>query len=266
MRLHAFAAALALRAAACVALEIPLGYVPVRNPSSAYTGSKFSMLGPASDGISKRLDRTVDVITGPGLYFVTLEIGTPPRPFRVHLDTGSTGIFIPAVYTECATCDVHYDLAYSEALSSTGSDLACADPQCAISQNSVLGTSGTCLAQMCSGMDSWTHGTGNQCQIASSDSASGCSNCALTDTCRYKGDGMCDDGSDGGQAYCAVGTDRQDCGDPGCCASRCCSADGSACGFAQVPQPHSLQSRCQECQERTYSARVCGGGGCCRLL
>lgn len=37
------------------------------------------------------------------------------------------------------------------------------------------------------------------------------------DTCQYANDGMCDDGSQGGLAWCTCGTDCTDCGSGGSC-------------------------------------------------
>jgi hypothetical protein len=59
------------------------------------------------------------------------------------------------------------------------------------------------------------------CGVSAGSSSGG------SDTCRYANDGMCDDGSNGGTAYCTAGTDATDCGG----GSSTCTANDS-CRYA----------------------------------
>ena len=172
--------------------------------------------------------RTEDLGSSPqsGAYFVTLDIGTPPRPFRVHLDTGSSSLFIPASYDECATCDPHFDRAYAASASSTAVPLPYYDAQCGrctAACGNPAGRSEDAPTQLWLGVD----------DVCASVHDSTCTDCLEHDTCKYKGDGECDDGSQGGTQYCDVGTDSADCSAPGvCCESHCrAGADSDACAF-----------------------------------
>ena len=171
--------------------------------------------------------RTVDLGSAPqsGAYFVTLEIGSPPRPFRVHLDTGSSSLFIPASYEECATCDPHFDRAFDMGASSTASALSCSDEEC-----------GRCSAA-CGNPEGRSPDASTALFLGADDVCTAtddgqCRQCLEHDTCKYKGDGECDDGSQGGEQYCDLGTDSADCSPPGtCCESHCCAGGSDSCAF-----------------------------------
>ena len=237
------------RVAACVtgmllthvaaAFEVELGYAAgVRNPRfNPRTPDKRDLPRRVVPMYSKRTERTIDIELAPGLYFVTLEIGTPPRPFRVHLDSGSVDLFIPAVYTQCVSCDVHHDLAYDETRSRTGSVMSCSDPACATRRSEISSPNGLCMDQGCQGSQDWeTRTVDNNCQVLAADS-DGCIDCIAHDTCDGAGDGQCDDGSDSTVLKsCRTGTDEQDCHPERCCPTRCCEghdpSGAGACGFA----------------------------------
>ena len=59
----------------------------VQESPGAPPGRTLDLSIPESRGVSDKL-----------MYFVTLLIGSPPRPFRLHLDTGSSGLYVPASY------------------------------------------------------------------------------------------------------------------------------------------------------------------------
>lgn len=157
-----------------------------------------------------------------GVYFVTLQLGTPPRPFRVNIDTGSATLSVPATYAKCPTCDPRFDRGYDDSTSSTSSELSCTDATCgdcangcgnpAFAQNPAIGE---------------LNGQ-NECRARPAQSCTVC-----RDTCQYSGDGECDDGSQGGPQYCAIGSDQADCGG-GCCPSNCCAHGTNACAFISI--------------------------------
>jgi hypothetical protein len=200
--------------------------------------------------------RTEDLGSSPqsGAYFVTLDIGTPARPFRVHLDTGSSSLFIPASYDVCSTCDPHFDRAYDVTQSSTAATLAYDDAQCGrctAACGNPAGRADDAPTQLWLGVDD---------VCASVDDAT-CTNCLENDTCKYKGDGECDDGSQGGKQYCAAGTDTADCSPPGvCCESHCkAGGDSSACAFQAAYGDESGVSG------KVYSDMIALGTGDTRL-
>jgi len=200
--------------------------------------------------------RTEDLGSSPqsGAYFVTLDIGTPPRPFRVHLDTGSSSLFIPASYDECATCDPHFDRAYDASASSTAATLPYDDAQCGrctAACGNPAGRSDDAPTQLWLGVD----------DVCASVHDSTCTDCLEHDTCKYKGDGECDDGSQGGTQYCGLGTDSADCSPPGvCCESHCrAGADSEACAFQAAYGDESGVSG------KVYSDMIALGTGDTRL-
>ena len=131
------------------------------------------------------------------------QIGTPPRPFRLNLDTGSSSLSVPAVYSSCTTCDPHFDRGYDEAKSSTAEVLLCSDAQCGDCPSACGSTDSETYSEVNTFLDGQ-----NECR-AQPHLAAGCTVCH--DTCPYAGDGVCDDGSKGGEPYCEVGTDSRDC-------------------------------------------------------
>ena len=144
----------------------------------------------------------------------------------MNLDTGSSSLSVPASYSTCDTCDPHFDRGYDEASSSTAEVLLCSDAQCGgcpiacgLTDSDVYGEVNTFLDSQ------------NECR-AQPHLAAGCIECH--DTCRYAGDGVCDDGTLGGPQYCPVGSDSADCGAPlgaTCCPRSCCWQKQDACAF-----------------------------------
>ena len=191
--------------------------------------------------VSKRLDRTVDLRELQGVYAATIEVGTPPRPFRVHLDTGSSSLYVAAPYSVCPSCDPHFDRAFDDSLSSTATGLSCADAQCGTTCD------GACGFSIGSGdLDRVDEATSTVMQtnafLGGDDTCSSyepvhttCRRCLELDTCTYKGDGICDDGSQGGDKYCDLGTDSADCDTTSsCCPASCCHQDGTSCAFHSI--------------------------------
>ena len=210
----------------------------------------------ADDSSTPAGARTEDLGSSPqsGAYFVTLDIGTPPRPFRVHLDTGSSSLFIPASYDECATCDPHFDRAFDVTQSSTATTLAYDDAQCGrctAACGNPAGASADAPTQLWLGVD----------DVCASVQDATCTNCLEHDTCKYKGDGECDDGSQGGTQYCETGTDSADCSPAGvCCESHCrAGGDSDACAFQASYGDESGVSG------KVYSDMIALGTGASRL-
>eukprot|EP01050_Picozoa_sp_SAG11_P024574 SAG11_NODE_5274_length_1609_cov_1.419868_1_plen_408_part_01 len=205
--------------------RVPKGYARSKSTSRFFPRAQIDLQS------NKRVERTIDmgVQLTSYAFFVTLEIGTPPRPFRLNLDTGSSSLYVPADYQTCPSCTVHFDRAYDAAQSSTSSCLACSDPLCIAPCSSICGGGGG--PNSADDTDAFL-GAGDQCGISETDSGSSSCNreCLEHDTCHFKGDGECDDGSQGGTKVCDVGTDSQDC-DSNCCTRRCCSHGSNSCAF-----------------------------------
>jgi len=70
--------------------------------------------------------------------------------------------------------------------------------------------------------DHETNGARGTISVAASASGGDSGACG-TNTCEYHGDSECDDGSQGGTAYCDLGTDCDDCGN--CCGAGECGTD-----------------------------------------
>ena len=232
------AVAVAASALSAAAFEVPLGHARHRR-----TGP-VAAADPRGSPASKRVlheGRTVDIGNIEATYFVTLEIGNPPRPFRVHLDTGSSSLFVAAPYDRCPTCDPHFDRAFDESASSTSSVLACTDPDCGTTCDPACGLStsdidlGSLDDDAAQSMQTQAFLGGEDKCSSVDDPGSGCRHCLEQDTCKYKGDGACDDGSDGGTAYCRKGTDSMDCDTTGsCCPATCCYQGGGLCAFHAI--------------------------------
>ncbi|KAK9790119.1 hypothetical protein WJX73_003557 [Symbiochloris irregularis] len=65
-----------------------------------------------------------------GYFYATIELGTPPHPFDVIVDTGSTVTYVP-----CASCGEncgpnHKDAAFNPRASSSYQAIACSSPDC----------------------------------------------------------------------------------------------------------------------------------------
>ena len=170
--------------------------------------------------------------SGFNLYFVTLLIGSPPRPFRLHLDTGSSGLYVPATYSSCPTCDPHFDRGFDVADSATATIMPCSDLVCGTSCGPSCGkpgfvsASGSTVAGILDG--------DNECRQRSEPMS--CEDCDddAHSSCRYSSDGDRDDGSTGGTAYCASGTDERDCNPDKCCTFSCCSHGLEGCSFISM--------------------------------
>ena len=121
-----------------------------------------------------------------GIYYFTAFIGTPPRPVRLNLDTGSATMAVPGPLPDCPSCEPSADLAYDHRSSSTARLLECFDQRCNGCESSQLSaatataycgswqTGGQCLVDPTSRrfvtgdcIDCWgTDGAGNSCWLA----------------------------------------------------------------------------------------------------
>jgi hypothetical protein len=63
-----------------------------------------------------------------GYYYVDIYVGTPPVKQTVIVDTASTLTAFPC--TGCQKCGTHIDTYFDPALSSTASNVTCADSSC----------------------------------------------------------------------------------------------------------------------------------------
>lgn len=226
----------------CLSLQIHSGAICAPQRAARSLMSVERGVGRV-DRASKRLDRTVDLGEEQATYFVVLDVGTPPRPFRVHLDTGSSSLFLAAPYSRCPTCDPHFDRAFDDSGSSSATVLGCADALCG-GCDSACGASAEDVPSGYGGQDdsavqaaqtaAFLGGEDTCASIVPGLSAS-CRKCLEYDTCQYKGDGVCDDGSLGGQQYCDRGTDSKDCDTTGeCCPCSCCYQSGDSCAFHAI--------------------------------
>ena len=193
------------------AVEVPLEYAPAGALARHRQATKRKAGGA---GRRQAQSRTLEVEEDLShVYYLTLMIGTPPRPFRLHLDTGSSTLVIPATYADCPTCDPHFDRGFDESGSSTASALSCDDPAC-----------GACSTGC--GQPSFTDPTyaflngHNQCRETE--------NLVGNNECRFASDSECDDGSRGGSGriYCRAGQDCDDCAN---CHKSCCWHGQDAC-------------------------------------
>jgi hypothetical protein len=209
---------------ATAGLELRLDYAPASPMARRYHQLKLARGGSTTDPRRQMQvnPRTLDLGNAEGgVYYVTLEIGTPPRPYRVNLDTGSATLSVPASFTSCPSCDPHFDRGYDGALSSTYSELPCTDATCGdCSRGCGNPNAGAEVYAFLNG--------GNECRARPGP---GCQVCH--ETCAYAGDGECDDGSQGGTQYCASGSDPQDCG-VNCCLAQCCAQGSDTCAFSSV--------------------------------
>jgi len=64
-------------------------------------------------------------IHGQGYYYATLHLGTPPRPFQVIIDTGSTMTYVPC--STCSHCGKHADPYFDLSSSSSSQTVSCSD-------------------------------------------------------------------------------------------------------------------------------------------
>eukprot|EP00300_Choanocystis_sp_HF-7_P041556 c8324_g1_i2.p1 GENE.c8324_g1_i2~~c8324_g1_i2.p1 ORF type:complete len:565 (+),score=138.39 c8324_g1_i2:60-1754(+) len=64
----------------------------------------------------------------PALFYIDVTIGSPPQPFRVAFDTGSSTLAIPS--KKCEKCEKHCNKAFDSLISSTYKPLDCDDLSC----------------------------------------------------------------------------------------------------------------------------------------
>ena len=214
------------------AFELELEYGPATPMTRQYQKLKHGVSEPWASARHRKLQgaatqpapRSLNMGAAQGgVYYVTLQIGTPPRPFRVNLDTGSATLSVPATYAKCPTCDPRFDRGYDNLLSSTSSDLSCTDATCGDCEDGCGNPSFAPTHPAYSELNGQ-----NECRVQPGPSCTVCH-----DTCQYAGDGECDDGSTGGVQYCTLGSDAVDCGS-GCCPSNCCSHGTDACAFVSI--------------------------------
>eukprot|EP00879_Flechtneria_rotunda_P002524 GHRR01002722.1.p1 GENE.GHRR01002722.1~~GHRR01002722.1.p1 ORF type:complete len:475 (+),score=86.21 GHRR01002722.1:1876-3300(+) len=63
-----------------------------------------------------------------GYFYAVLMLGTPPKPFDVIVDTGSTVTYVPC--NNCQHCGHHNDDPYNPSKSATSNWVHCSDAQC----------------------------------------------------------------------------------------------------------------------------------------
>ncbi|KAI8815746.1 aspartic peptidase domain-containing protein [Fimicolochytrium jonesii] len=79
-----------------------LGNRPRRRPMGGSKGRRETGKTRRDTPIPALTDRTVIRNNYDTMYYVTIYLGTPPQPFSVVIDTGSSDLFVPSV--NCKTC------------------------------------------------------------------------------------------------------------------------------------------------------------------
>ncbi len=78
---------------------------------------------------SMMLTDAITIPHTPRYFYATLELGTPPRPYDLIVDTGSTMTYVPC--ETCTACGTHKNQPYGPSASSTYSEVACNSDKCA---------------------------------------------------------------------------------------------------------------------------------------
>lgn len=117
----------------------------------------------------------------------------------------------------------------------------------------------------------------SQCRCGNADSSSACRSCcggsgssssSSSNSCRYANDGECDDGSQGGTAYCSRGTDAADCSSGGSsshCPSHASSNSNGGCSCDSGYQVNSAGNGCETASTScpAHSSSNSNGGCTC---
>lgn len=77
-----------------------------------------------------------------GYFYTTLYLGTPPQPFDLIIDTGSTMTYVPC--SNCKQCGKHKGLPFNPELSSTFEPIHCSDSRCFCGNPSCTCDNGKC--------------------------------------------------------------------------------------------------------------------------
>jgi hypothetical protein len=99
----------AIDVASCVGkvISVPMRVAPLsKSAAVAFSTKKLQRLAESTLSVAAKMNVSVPMngnVYPTGVYYATMQIGTPPQQFNVVLDTGSGALILPAV--GCVGCD-----------------------------------------------------------------------------------------------------------------------------------------------------------------